>query len=352
MLNYWLNRCHIKVQLEIPGPVLVKDVRYDRNELVKRGIIPGERRDRYPDSTYVCHEGMTEFESAVLNRRFNQLTPYLPSTSIAGMLRCQTELVFNRLNQANGFPLVCDPYIKDVHAQSCHCADRVHSQASGGTVDQDLDFYRHSCPSCRLFGNRLFRGPVAVEDADLARAVRKSKNGVNLAVRRTGGIDRITGGLATGTLATVQAVEKTEYTCQLVITNFELWHLGWLVFLLRDLEQGEMAIGSHRSLGFGKIIGQIKEIRVSYFGPAMEQKKRLLGIAELLPHRRYDFLIPCEDKIFPDLLSFVETKGLEHRFMINDLETFKTWTATQWKLAMTALVQQRKIELRLAATEK
>ncbi len=95
------------------------------------------------------------------------------------------------------------------------------------------------------------------------------------------GIDRFTGGgykggdSGGGANMRFHVLENTTFAMTITVINFELWQLGLMAYVFRDFEQGLVPIGFGKSKGFGRVIGSIEEITLTY--PAVYEHIEHLG---------------------------------------------------------------------------
>ncbi|MBN2053756.1 hypothetical protein JW905_02460 [bacterium] len=337
MLGYWLNHCQLSLRLDQNGPGLIQEGRYGKTDLIKRGLLRNDRPDNFPDTLFVCEESLNELESAVVNRHLQRLTPYIPATTLTGMFRAQAERAILSMN--GGAPaLACDPNHHDPGAERCFCSTRLQKSGTHAAV---LDFYHHSCPVCRMFGNRLFQGALTMNDAR-CRTSSKARQAPPL-MRRSGAIDRITGSLGTRSAVTYQVVEDLRFEAVVEFTNFELWQIGLFLLLLRDVAAGRLAMGARKSLGMGKLLPEITAAEITVHGRS-RARDAAIGLGDLLPHQRFGFLIQSA-KVTDDCLRQVSAKDLTRCYRITDQQAFEAWMVGEWLHAIAPLTTQRKQEL-------
>jgi hypothetical protein len=72
-------------------------------------------------------------------------------------------------------------------------------------------------------------------------------------------IDRLTGGVSGNAKFDLETVtEGTTFTTTLRLRNFEIWQLGMLFVIVKDLEDELITLGSGRSRGLGRVRGGIR----------------------------------------------------------------------------------------------
>lgn len=233
----------------------------------------------------------------------------LPGSSLKGALRSHFERISRSLKPHS----VCLPYLDPKRADIPVPveSDRPHVISCGYRDDDKAErslFYRNACAACRLFGSLRYAGRFSIGDA-YPEPDQKPKS-----VQRNGvGIDRYTGGTVKGVLFDLTALEGGVFTTQLRVTNFELWQLAAVYFLLLDLEEEQISIGSGRSRGMGRVKGTVREFKLSYLKP----QGVLAGLAALVreeERRAYGLFQPSPLPAVP--LPEGRRKGLRHEYLV------------------------------------
>lgn len=239
MMRKWLCQADVTVHLEPVDPILIKS-----------GYATIDGPDMVPVQTL----------------REGKPTYYFPGTSLKGVLRSHFERIARTLREGS----VCLPYYDPKKAQdiplpvnsgaeqraAVGCGYREPSSSADNTTSI---LYRESCAACRLFGSLNFGGRFSIGDAyptKDSRPVVTHRNGV--------GIDRYTGGTVRGVLFDLMVLEGGVFETQLRIVNFELWQLAALNFLLLDLQDEILSIGSGRSRGLGRVRGSVQHYVLTY----------------------------------------------------------------------------------------
>jgi CRISPR-associated RAMP protein (TIGR02581 family) len=179
-------------------------------------------------------------------------TVYLPGPSLKGVLRAQAE----RLLASNGVR-VCDPFD---YRSDCR---KVRQNEDGPTA------YRTSCAACRTFGSTALAGRFRVGDAyptnDTMEAANKTEG------RHGVGIDRKTGGAARGVLYDLEVVTGGRFHLRASLENFQLWQLGLVLQVFRDLEEALVQVGGCKSRGMGTMHVVEPALRLFAFRPIRGQ---------------------------------------------------------------------------------
>jgi len=126
-----------------------------------------------------------------------------------------------------------------------------------------------TCRICQIFGSTALASRIKFNDAhpsDRHDPTTETRMGV--------AIDRVLGSVAHGPFD-FEVVTTATFKCSLHLRNFELWQLGLLALVLRDLEEGLIPIGSGKSRGLGEVTAQVTAFGVRYLG-ALQQSDRAM----------------------------------------------------------------------------
>jgi CRISPR-associated RAMP protein (TIGR02581 family) len=281
MLKRLVNEARFTLVLETAGPVLVK-------------------------SGYATVSGPDM--SPVLTYRNGAWQPYLPGSSLKGVIRSHVEKVARTLNPTPG--VICNPFqdVTDVREEGQRLVCTSYPDVSCGhklqwreghdrprglnhwrrdtTALNPQVAYAESCPACRLFGSTSFIGRVSISDAYPA-----GDNAARLERRDGVGIDRLTGGAAHGAKFNLQAISSgVSFTAEIALRNFECWQLGALMVGVTDLRDGLIRIGYGRSRGLGAVRGDIGEggVEVDYVGLSeLPEPNQVWGLGRFLADGSY-----------------------------------------------------------------
>ncbi len=249
MLRKWLCQADVTLHIKPKDPVLIKS-----------GYATLDGPDMVPVSTL----------------RNGEQVYFFPGTSLKGAFRSHFERIARTLQPAS----VCIPYLdpKKKVAADIPAAEERNSfgcgfrNAAGGRPDNSATRYFEACAACRMFGSLRFAGRLSIGDAyplpNMAPQP-SARNGV--------GIDRFTGGVVRGLLFDLLVLEGGVFETKVRLSNFELWQLAALNFLLQDLQDQMISLGSGRSRGLGRVEGEVNEYLLSYVLPSTH----VCGIGEL-----------------------------------------------------------------------
>ncbi len=238
MLKKLVNQCTFDVRIETKEPLLVKS---------GDAVVSG------PDMVFVR------------TRRGGKAQPFLPGSSLKGVLRSHAERVARTLKSES----VCGVFER-ADVKGC-------SWAFEST--QDPSDYAGSCPACRLFGSLHWKGRFHIGDAYLT----EEHADVEPELRDGIGIDRISGGVAGGAKFDLEVMPAgVVFETRFDITNFESWQLGWIAYVVRDLLDGNLRIGMGTSRGLGRVQGHLDAITLDYIGEPDGMDDKILGLGAFL----------------------------------------------------------------------
>jgi CRISPR-associated RAMP protein (TIGR02581 family) len=224
--------------------------------------------------------------------RNGRQTFYFPGSSLKGALRSHFERIARTLRAGS----VCIPYYdpKKESQFNVPVSEEQNSYGCGfrtpgnGRPDSSATAYYEACAACRLFGSLRFAGRFSIGDAyplEGHEPKAGQRNGV--------GIDRFTGGTVHGVLFDLVVVEDGVFETTIRVTNFELWQLAAVNFLLQDLRDEMITLGSGRSRGLGRVRGQVTGYTLSYIRPqsvvvgltelATQEQRRAYGLFDWQP---------------------------------------------------------------------
>ncbi|MCS7239525.1 MAG: RAMP superfamily CRISPR-associated protein [Thermoguttaceae bacterium] len=242
MLRRWVCQADVVVQIEPQDPILVKS-----------GYATLDGPDMVPVSTF----------------RDGKQVYYLPGTSLKGVFRSHFERIARTLAPGS----VCIPYYDPKKKKEQQPPVQAEKTSFGcgfrgpanGRPNTSATAYLESCPACRLFGSLRFAGRLSFSDAFALR-----DNPPTPSTRAGVGIDRFTGGVVPKVLFELRALEGGVYETNIRLINFEQWQLAALNFLLSDLADGMIYIGSGKSRGLGRVQGKVTAYLLYYAKPQNE----------------------------------------------------------------------------------
>lgn len=113
--------------------------------------------------------------------------------------------------------------------------------------------YKDICPVCRLFGSQLIASRIYFADAyPVGDFVLGERTGV--------GINRITGAAQNSVRYDFEIVEEGSFQAEITLKNYELYQMALLMYVLKDLDEGYVSLGSASTRGYGRMEVQNLEV--------------------------------------------------------------------------------------------
>jgi CRISPR/Cas system CSM-associated protein Csm3 (group 7 of RAMP superfamily) len=255
MLKRLLNECLLSCEFTVQSRLLVQEPKEETSARPRSGDeaqVTSPDRTRLPDGRH---------------------TIYLPGSSLKGALRAGAERIARTLNQHGAG--ACNPFMRNAGDLHLACSDRLdaYTRRTDGPLAPDL-IYREACPICRLFGYLGQGKRLRVTDFyPVTEPVVEQVTHI--------GVDRLTGGVAKGLTFTLAYVYQARLRGAIVIENYELWQLGLLGLLWRDLDEGLITVGHNQTTGCGILRTELQSLDLAVFGvrPADHQ---MPGVGALL----------------------------------------------------------------------
>ncbi|HEY8476235.1 MAG TPA: CRISPR-associated RAMP protein Csx7, partial [Chloroflexota bacterium] len=174
-------------------------------------------------------------------------TPFIPGSSIKGVLRFQAERILRSLTGRADLR-ACDPFDDPCLTDAARRPERGEDER---TYAERI--WSASCLVCRLFGSAALGSRLLFKDAHLL-------NGDDLPVvtqvRDGVGIDRDLGAAREGIKYDFEVVVPgARFDVEILAENVEPWELGFFLSVLRLWEEGTLAIGGKvtRGPGWGRL---------------------------------------------------------------------------------------------------
>lgn len=220
MFKRLLNQATMELAIEAQGPLLIKSG------------LEGRADPSVPDMQFVRTGGQV----------------YIPGSSLKGVFRSYAEKIARTVGVR-----CCNPF------DGTFCGKKANDdKVIAGTAIYSNRNY--ACRICQLFGSTAMASRIKFNDAyppDGQNPTRETRTGV--------AIDRILGSVAGGPFDFEVVTEGTFKTI-IQLRNFELWQLGLLALVLRDLEEGLVPIGFGKSRGLGEVKAHVRSFNVRYIG--------------------------------------------------------------------------------------
>jgi CRISPR/Cas system CSM-associated protein Csm3 (group 7 of RAMP superfamily) len=234
--------------------------------------------------------------------RLGDNTVYLPGSSLKGTLRSYAEKIARTLGDEQGDhfpPYSCNPLgTSDRRGRDDYYCGKFLDKPQHDQVAQ----HKLACPICRTFGHTSLAAHLRLSDAYPLDPIQPDNltwfEQANQTEERDGvAIDRISGAVAVGPF-NLEVVTKGAFQGTLTLHNFQLWQLGLLAIVLRDLGQGRVPIGFAKSRGLGRVAVTYERAEIGYPGRFRPQvnghnlQQSLLGVTTFLSEdaaRAYDY---------------------------------------------------------------
>jgi CRISPR/Cas system CSM-associated protein Csm3 (group 7 of RAMP superfamily) len=178
--------------------------------------------------------------------------PILPGASLRGVLRSHAERIARTLATLEAADPgdflakcpACNPVESgDENAALANCDTLLRKIAKISDEDEVTD--DQLCLACRLFGSTRLGSRLIVEDAEAdANTLRKVLDFL--------AIDRFTGGGKEGAKFDALALWQPTFSVPLHLENPAVWELGWLMLVLRDMQDEMLTVGFGGVKGFGR----------------------------------------------------------------------------------------------------
>ncbi len=271
MLMQPFNELKLKLTLKSVSPLLIKEGRYTDDDKKKWSANDEVVKNRMPNVIPISRATGEEIKQAVLQPNplaaVGKLPFFVPGTSLRGAWRAHLERILRTLDPP-ATPRVCDPLEGDEKQDNASCS-RVLALRQDTFVP-----YRVACPVCRLFGCTKQGSRLSITDGEFDR-----NTPPKLVQREHVAIDRRTGRVG-GAPLKFFALDNAEFTVTIELRNFELSHVLLMGLLLTDLAQANLAVGSGKNKGYGRIKAAGAAINLTYFGLEPPPDFKLRGVAE------------------------------------------------------------------------
>lgn len=172
--------------------------------------------------------------------------PYLPGSSLKGVLRSGLESVLRSLDRRDLGLWSCDIFEDRCTAALEEQASKRHREPMGF----DLDEVRAQlCTVCSLFGSPLLAGRAFIHDLPVDRkSLRKAE------VRDGVGINRDLGTAQTGAKYDFEVVPVgARFRMEILLENVDAYRLALMLKAMEMLDQGQILIGGFTSRGLGRV---------------------------------------------------------------------------------------------------
>lgn len=168
-------------------------------------------------------------------------TPIIPGSSWKGVFRSEGERILRRKNL-----IVCSGVGKDYCLNNFRKYDDFQRNLTRDIDEAIRIFWNYTCLNCKLFGSMSVIGAVKFLDS---KAIE-----FKLGTRTMIAISRTEGAVARGALVQVEFVEPgSKFTFKIMGNNLPNYAIGYLLTIMKNIHDGFVQIGGHKSRGFGFI---------------------------------------------------------------------------------------------------
>ncbi len=200
--------------------------------------------------------------------------PYLPGSSLKGVIRSYGERIFRSLSLID-----CDITVRNKACFPKSSDDR--------KMDVEKKYQRH-CYACRTFGSTEMAGRLTLTDAypwpvdaskdDIENVVYNIDENVPTESRMNVRIDRRTGTSAGAALFEAEVVTGGAFYGEINLTNYQLWQLALLGLIFRDINSGLLRLGGAKTRGLGRVGISINRLEFHQYGELTAAGKGLKGV--------------------------------------------------------------------------
>lgn len=188
--------------------------------------------------------------------------PFLPGSSVKGVVRSHAERVLRTLG--------------------LHCCDPTGDSCGR---NEEVKGYKEHCYACRTFGSTKLAARMRFSDA-LPWAPHASdeerKQGaaaLTVEVRPGNVVDRRRG--SSKNFFEMEVLTAGAFYGEITVRNYQLWQLGLLAVVLRDINEGFQRVGGLKSRGLGRVKLIVEDLRLEQHGPLATDERTLRGIGAL-----------------------------------------------------------------------
>ena len=216
-------------------------------------------------------------------------TVYLPGTSLKGAVRSHAERLLRGLGVK-----ACNPLVKK---ERCRKPPWNHPKEE---IPSPLVF-RSQCSACRTFGSLHLAARAHILDALPWPTAASEEERLALAAGTTTetrwqvAIDRHTAKAKGGALFDLEVVVGGEFHTEVQLHNFQLWQLGLVAVVLRDMNEGHVPIGFGKFRGLGQVAVECKVLELQSTARTADA---VLGSGELCTEEeRREYDLQADDRI-------------------------------------------------------
>lgn len=218
----------------------------------------------------------TQLDMQCIKSRYHgKDTVILPGSSLKGVIRSRYEKVASLFGRK-----CCDIFEQ---SNNCNNKDRWKKMSY---KEKEAYAYQKICPACQLFGSQIIASKIYIADAyPVGECILGERTGV--------GINRITGATQKKALYDFEIVEEGIFQVEITLRNYELYQMALLTYVLKDLDEGYVSLGSASTRGNGRMEVQDLEICFREYRKSVKGWKGAMDAQEIPLnqkfHKEYDW---------------------------------------------------------------
>lgn len=223
-----------------------------------------------------------DMEFIKLTTAEKDIIPYIPGSTLKGVIRSSFEKILNTLKQSveiNVCDILNNPCVGSKPPSAKERKKEIEALLKTNKYDvlkKLLDEYL--CEACRVFGNTVYGSHVMFMDA-----IGKS---YEYGIRPGIAISRTDGSVISGGLFFIEFVAPgSVFEFMMHATNLEKYQIGLLATVFYEINMGRIKVGGLKSRGLGSI--KLRFSNVSYVNQSGNEKYDL-NIPEKKPNETYD----------------------------------------------------------------
>ncbi|MFQ6089276.1 MAG: CRISPR-associated RAMP protein Csx7 [Candidatus Methanofastidiosia archaeon] len=231
--------------------------------------------------------------------------PFIPGSSIKGIIRSHAERILRTLNLQ-----CCDISRK---GEDCISWWEKKEKKEKGEAEKEMRYKDH-CYACRTFGSTKLASRTRISDANPWKFGAKQEEmktqieSIHTEERPGVMIDRRRGTAAKGSLFFFEVLTSGSFFAEITLRNYQLWQLALLSLVLRDINEGHQRLGAGKSRGLGKVSVRIEDFEIQQLGALAGDGTKMYGVGKLNSLKKeYDLLE--DDEITKTNSLKVETNG-------------------------------------------
>lgn len=179
-------------------------------------------------------------------RQANDNKPFIPGSSIKGVLRSYLEILLAEIAQYGKCCIVTDKPCLDLNKDK-ELLTQYKKDYKNQVKELAEVLYKELCPICRLFGSQVMASKIQIKDATLI-------GDTPIEIRDGVAINRDTGTTVDGKKYAFECVSAgAKFEFLMTIDNLEPQYEPLIKLLINALERGEIILGGRKSIGLGEV---------------------------------------------------------------------------------------------------